>query len=111
MKDHGFEVEFPLGGFLPQGDAAGIVSEPARDLPVLADCDVAVLGGGPAGVCAAAAAARAGRQVVLVERYGFLGGMATAASSRQTSLEYAFAINQPFALVRSEKDAPGERGG
>lgn len=40
--------------------------------------DVAVLGGGPAGVAAAMAAARSGASVILVERYGFLGGMSTA---------------------------------
>src|SRR5664280_550908 len=42
-------------------------------------CDVLVVGGGAAGVAAAIAAGRAGAQVVLLERYGFLGGMATAA--------------------------------
>ena len=42
-------------------------------------CDVLVIGGGATGVAAAAAAGRAGAQVVLVERYGFLGGLATAA--------------------------------
>jgi len=41
--------------------------------------DVAVLGGGPAGIAAAIAAARAGARTALVERYGFLGGMSTAA--------------------------------
>jgi len=40
--------------------------------------DVAVFGGGPAGICAAVAAARLGARTVLVERYGYLGGMATA---------------------------------
>jgi FAD dependent oxidoreductase len=40
---------------------------------------VVVLGGGPAGIAAAAAAAAHGASVVLVERYGFLGGMGTAA--------------------------------
>ena len=35
-------------------------------------------GGGPGGLCAAVAAARAGATVILIERYGFLGGMATA---------------------------------
>lgn len=41
--------------------------------------DVVVIGGGPGGVPAAVAAARNGARVLLVERYGFLGGMATAA--------------------------------
>jgi hypothetical protein len=41
-------------------------------------CDVLVIGGGSAGVAAAAAAGRAGAEVILVERYGFLGGLATA---------------------------------
>jgi len=40
--------------------------------------EVLVAGGGPAGLAAAAAAARQGAATVLVERYGFLGGMATA---------------------------------
>ena len=40
--------------------------------------DLLVAGGGPAGVAAAIAAARMGAEVLLVERYGFLGGMATA---------------------------------
>ena len=42
-------------------------------------CDVLVVGGGSAGVAAAIGAARAGAETRLVERYGFLGGMATAA--------------------------------
>jgi len=41
--------------------------------------DVVVVGGGSAGVAAAVAAARAGADTLLVERYGFLGGAATAA--------------------------------
>lgn len=45
---------------------------------VVADCDVLVVGGGPAGLCAAIAAARQGVKVVLAERYGYCGGMATA---------------------------------
>ncbi|MCW8132479.1 MAG: FAD-dependent oxidoreductase, partial [Planctomycetota bacterium] len=40
--------------------------------------DVLVAGGGPAGVAAAVAAARGGCRTLLVERYGFAGGMATA---------------------------------
>jgi hypothetical protein len=42
-------------------------------------CDVLVIGGGAAGVAAATAAGRAGARVVLLERYGFLGGLATSA--------------------------------
>lgn len=40
--------------------------------------DVVVIGGGPAGFIAAIAAAREGAKTALVEKYGFLGGMATA---------------------------------
>lgn len=42
------------------------------------EAEVIVIGGGPAGVCAAVAAAEEGADTLLVERYGFLGGMATA---------------------------------
>lgn len=42
-------------------------------------CDVLVVGGGAAGVAAAVGAARSGADVILLEKYGFLGGMATAA--------------------------------
>ncbi len=40
--------------------------------------EVVVCGGGPAGLCAAVAAAQEGADTLLIERYGFLGGMATA---------------------------------
>ena len=55
------------------------ISEPARDIPLYGEYEVVVLGGGPAGITAAVAAARAGRRTLLIERYGFLGGMGTAA--------------------------------
>lgn len=58
---------------------ARTLTEPARQTPVHGEYDVVVLGGGPAGMAAAVAAARAGRKTILVERYGFLGGMGTAA--------------------------------
>ena len=59
--------------------ATEYVLEPERHVPVRAEYEVVVLGGGPAGIAAAAAAAGHGRKTLLVERYGFLGGMGTAA--------------------------------
>ena len=52
---------------------------PPRRALIAADTDVLVVGGGPAGIGAAVGAADAGARVVLAERYGFLGGNATAA--------------------------------
>src|SRR5438132_927112 len=59
-------------------DAARVELPPRRAI-VAADTDVLVVGGGPAGLGAAFGAAQAGARVVLAERYGFLGGNATAA--------------------------------
>jgi hypothetical protein len=56
---------------------ARTIREPARETPVLAETQVLVVGGGSAGVSAAVAAAREGADVMLVERYGQLGGLAT----------------------------------
>jgi len=53
------------------------IREPAREIGICAEADVVVVGGGPAGVTAAIAAAREGADTILVERYGHLGGMAT----------------------------------
>ncbi|MGY8665670.1 FAD-dependent oxidoreductase [Bradyrhizobium sp. UFLA05-109] len=55
------------------------IREPARQVPLYGEYEVVVLGGGPAGIIAAASAAREGRRTLLIERYGFLGGMGTAA--------------------------------
>ena len=53
------------------------ITEPEKKIPVIAEVDVAVIGGGPGGLPAAIAAARHKASTLLVERYGFLGGMAT----------------------------------
>ena len=49
-----------------------------KSVPVIGSYDVVVAGAGPAGICAAVAAARSGVNVALVERYGVLGGNLTA---------------------------------
>jgi hypothetical protein len=54
-----------------------MISEPAREIKVLREADVVVVGGGPGGVASAISAARTGAKTVLLERYGYLGGMAT----------------------------------
>ncbi len=53
------------------------IIEPSRQIRVYREEEVLVVGGGPAGVSAAVAAARNGARTVLLERYGHLGGMAT----------------------------------
>ena len=63
---------------LPESDAG-----PTTGSPVDLDTDVLVCGGGVAGTMAAVAAARHGANVLLVERYGFLGGNATAGAVAQ----------------------------
>lgn len=50
-----------------------------REIPVVGEYDVVVCGGGPGGIMAAWAAAKLGVKVAIIERYDFLGGMATAA--------------------------------
>jgi hypothetical protein len=58
---------------------AHAITLPPRRALLAAHTDVLVVGGGPAGLGAAVGAAKAGARVVLAERYGFLGGNATAA--------------------------------
>ena len=53
------------------------ITLPEQQVPVIAQCDVLVVGGGAAGMSAAIAAARQGADVILVERYGYLGGLAS----------------------------------
>lgn len=55
-----------------------VIREPARDVPVVAEVDVCVLGGSCTGVFAAVRAARRGASVALVERQNAFGGVATS---------------------------------
>jgi hypothetical protein len=64
---------------LERPSAIRYVPLPPRQATLAADTDVLVVGGGPAGLGAAIGAADAGARVILAERYGFLGGNATAA--------------------------------
>jgi FAD dependent oxidoreductase len=64
---------------LPRPQHRRMITLPPRTATVAADVDVLVVGGGPAGLGAALGAAGVGVDVVLAERYGFLGGNATAA--------------------------------
>lgn len=62
----------------PEENSDGLtITEPARQVQVLAKTDVLVIGGGPAGVAAAIAAAKTGADVWLIERYNHLGGLWT----------------------------------
>lgn len=59
-------------------DQRRTIRETARDIPIRAEVDVVVCGGGSSGVVAAIAAARQGARTVLIEHQGFLGGVTTA---------------------------------
>lgn len=56
----------------------GRFAEDAREIPVVADYDTIVCGGGPAGFAAALAAARSGAKTALIEVHGCVGGIWTA---------------------------------
>jgi hypothetical protein len=62
----------------PPAPSIRSIREAERELAVLGEVDVLVCGGGPAGTGAAIAAARTGASTLLIEQYGYLGGMSTA---------------------------------
>ena len=76
-----FIKKLSLSGFVFSGiEGFGVAkSAQAEDKMEIKHWDVIVIGGGPGGVPAAVAAARNGARVLLIENYGFLGGMATSA--------------------------------
>ncbi len=53
------------------------IIEPQKKIPVIDEADVIVVGGGPAGIGAALAAARNGAKTILLEQFNSLGGMQT----------------------------------
>jgi hypothetical protein len=53
------------------------IPEPNKTVEVIRECEVVVVGGGPGGIGAAVSAARNGADTILVERYGYFGGMGT----------------------------------
>jgi hypothetical protein len=70
-------TKFGLRGGTVRTQPDAFVEEAARSIPVYGNCDVLVVGGGPAGTAAAVAAGRLGADVVLIERYNHLGGLST----------------------------------
>jgi len=69
---------------LPFADRKDVVFEPAREVPVVWEGDLCVIGGSCTGVFAAVRAARLGLRVAVVENHTIFGGMATAASFGRT---------------------------
>jgi ribulose 1,5-bisphosphate synthetase/thiazole synthase len=65
------------GSEVPVSESWNTIMEPAKQIPILAETDVLVIGGGPAGTAAAIAASRTGAETYLVERYNHLGGLWT----------------------------------
>ena len=66
-----------------------------QTVPVTKEAEVIVVGGGPAGIAAAIASARNGAKTLLVERYGFLGGMATAGLVGPSMTSYGIDGKEP----------------
>ena len=81
-----------------------LLEEPARSTEIVGKVDVLVLGGGPAGIAAAVSAARGGASVSLVERYGFLGGLGTAAGVTNFCGLHVLRGGEPVQLVHGVVD-------
>ena len=87
-----------MDGGQQQGERVMEEIEYRRRVPVVRECEVLVIGGGPAGIGAAIGAAKTGAKTLLVERYGFLGGNATA--SLVGPFMTSFSANGKVQIVR-----------
>ena len=77
------------------------ITEPQRQTPVLMSTDIVVVGGGTTGPFAAISAARQGKRVVMVERFGSLGGnMALGLNTKPSGA--------PFVMGTDEGHASGK---
>jgi hypothetical protein len=77
-------------------DTGKTLEEPPRSLPVWAEADLCIVGGGAAGIGAAVGAARSGiKKIILVERYGFCGGATVAGLSGTICGLFASGTGQP----------------
>jgi hypothetical protein len=90
-------------------DPGLVVDEAARRTPLHGEFDVVVAGGGPAGLAAAVCAARGGARTLLIERYGFLGGMGTAGGVTNFAGLYGKRGGETVQLVRGVVDELLER--
>jgi hypothetical protein len=88
----------------PGAQPFAFVTEPPRVTPVYGEFDVVVVGGGPAGMMAATAAARSGSSVLLIERYGFLGGAGTAGGLSTFCGLHARTYGQDVRVIRGLAD-------
>lgn len=88
------------------------VTLPPRQALFGGETDVLVVGGGPAGIAAALGAAAAGAKVILTERYGFLGGNATACLVMPMMSSYTYSPpagnTSPMTLLPSDS-GPGRQ--
>ena len=62
----------------PSSQTKNVYREPEKELPIYGRFDVIVVGGGPAGFAAALASVRNSAKTLIIERFPFFGGTATA---------------------------------